>query len=522
MATLDDLLKRGYFPRELPPPFHSRSFAAAAPALSKAWPVKEWTRCVRHNLARPGGLRRPLAIPNPVSFHELAKTISTNWAAIKAHTWKHRLSASRPHPMKSSHRAVVPRYRYSDLPRLRALRRRAARYLLTTDISQFYPTIYTHSISWALHGKTVSKAALASKGKGAALLGNQIDKALQRMNDGQTHGIPIGPDTSLIVAELILAAADEILVSKCGSVLRGFRYVDDYELSFATLSDAETVLTEVQSVLADFELALNPRKTRVQELPRSLDGSWASDIARFKVRDAKQVRAQRNDLVSLFSKAFDAASNSPEDSVLRYAVARVQNVAIGKESWRTFQNCLMGALSADTSTGPAVFGTLYRVSATGGHAISKGPFAEVCDNIIRRHSAKGQGSEVAWALWAAAAWDLSLSSESAKAVSAMDDDVVALLALHIESKGRWPAGALDKTIWSAIVAQPRVLYSEHWLLGYEANQHKWLVTPSVAGNAAFSGMAAAGVSFFDAAKCAPTYPDASLPLPGGQLPDYYA
>ena len=152
--------------------------------------------------------------------------------------------------MKSSSRAIVSRYQYGELTRLRALRRRAARYLLITDIDQFYPTIYTHAIPWALHGKAASKAALKTgKTKGAPSLGDEIDKALRLMNDGQTQGIPIGPDTSLLVAEVLLAAADDTLLPKASSLLsavpapfQGFRYVDDYELAFATLSAAEDTL----------------------------------------------------------------------------------------------------------------------------------------------------------------------------------------------------------------------------------------------------------------------------------------
>jgi hypothetical protein len=128
-ATLGDLLEKGYFPRELPPPFQTASFAAYAPVHAGTWGKAKWTRCVRHNLARPGGLRRPLGIPNPISYYRLAELLVSNWATIRALTWTHRLSASRPYVMKTSPRAVVPRYRYAELPRLRALRRRAARYL---------------------------------------------------------------------------------------------------------------------------------------------------------------------------------------------------------------------------------------------------------------------------------------------------------------------------------------------------------------------------------------------------------
>ena len=148
--------------------------------------------------------------------------MTANWTEIRTHTWKQRLSASRPYIMRSSSRAIVARYHYGELTRLRALRRRSGRYLVLTDIDQFYPAIYTHTIPWPLHTKAVSKASLrSSKKKAPVPLGDLIDKALQSMNEGQTHGIPIGPDTSLVAAEILLAAADRALLSKKGGQTHG-------------------------------------------------------------------------------------------------------------------------------------------------------------------------------------------------------------------------------------------------------------------------------------------------------------
>src|SRR5215469_12121767 len=212
MLDTRELLEKGYLPRELPPPFNSTAYAAFAVANANNW-HQAWTRSVTHNLGRPGGLRRPLKIPNPIAFFQLADLLSANTLAIFRHTWKVRLSASRPYLLTSSSRAVVPRYGPRELTRLRALRRRSNKYLLRTDINQFYPTVYTHSIPWALHTKAICKTQLNTPA-GNALLGNKIDKALRLLNDGQTIGIPIGPDTSLLAAEMLLAAIDQALLAK--------------------------------------------------------------------------------------------------------------------------------------------------------------------------------------------------------------------------------------------------------------------------------------------------------------------
>jgi hypothetical protein len=523
MVTLSSLLAKGYFPRELPPPFTTSSYARYAKKNGPSWNVAGWTRCVAHNLARPGGLRRPLKIPNPVSYFALAQIIATNWALIDTHTWTHRLSASRPFVMKSSPRSVVPRYRYAELTRLRALRRRAARYVLVTDIDQFYPSIYTHTVPWALHTKTTAKAVAKSKGKkGPLLVGDLLDRALQRMNDGQTHGIPIGPDTSLVIAEIVLAAADAALLAKSGGSLHGFRYVDDYELSFQSLSAAEAALTELQAVLASFELILNPKKTHILALPKGLDTEWSIQLKSIEIRGAKYPVGQRNDLLALFGSAFTLASLHPSDSVLRYAVARVQGIGVNSSAWRAFHNCVLGAASADASTLPVVLGTLYEVARRGGHTVPQSPLAEVFESVIARHAPRAQGSEVAWAIWGALAWNVSLSAEAARLVDGMEDDIVALLAMHALARGLFPKGALTMSMWSSLVAQQDALDGEHWLLAYEANQQGWLTTPAVAANQVFAAMSAANVSFYDQAKGKPQFPKAGRSIPGGSLWADYA
>lgn len=524
MATLKSLLASGYFPRELPPPFTTTSYARHAAKVGRTWPAKSWTRCVAHNLARPGGLRRPLKIPHPVSYFALADVIAENWPILHMHTWAHRLSASRPFLLKSSGRAVVSRYQFGELTRLRALRRRAARYLLVTDIDQFYPTIYTHAIPWALHTKAVAKTSLKTgyRKTTAPLVGDLLDKALQRMNDGQTHGIPIGPDTSLVIAEVLLAAADATLISKHDNKLRGFRYVDDYELSFETLRSAEEALADLQAILAGYELFLNPRKTRIVDLPQGLDSAWSIDLKSLSIRSAAKPVGQRNDLLAFFGKAFDLAAANHADSVLRYAVASVQGISVNASAWRAFHNCVLSAAAADASTLPVALGTLYEVARRGGHSVPVGPLAEVIESVIAFHAPRAQSSEVAWALWGALAWKVSLSARSAQLIDAMEDDIVALLALNAAADGLFAPGELTANTWSTLVSQPDALTGEHWLLAYEANFHGWLKTPAVAQDPTFSAMSDAKVSFYDPEQVKPQFPKAGRAVPGGSLWSDYA
>ena len=86
---------------------------------------------------------------------------------------------------------------------------------------------------------------------------------------------------------------------------------------------------------------------------------------------------------------------------------------------------------------------------------------------------------MAWAIWGALAWEVPLSAEAARLVDGMDDDVVALLALHASKLGLFPKNSLSKKSWAALVSQPNALEGEHGLLAYEANHQGWLHSPAV-------------------------------------------
>ena len=147
-------------------------------------------------------------------------------------------------------------------------------YVLKTDISRFYSSIYTHSIPWAMHGKSFAK----QKGnRGDNHLGNLLDKQMRNSQDDQTLGIQVGNDVSLIVSELIGCAIDELVLNEFNSVV-GFRYIDDYYLFFRKKEEAETVLASLRRTIGQFELELNNEKTTIYELPRSTEPEWTSKL----------------------------------------------------------------------------------------------------------------------------------------------------------------------------------------------------------------------------------------------------
>ena len=205
--TTEGLMARGFFPDRSIPSVNSVAIAPALPeidaflgpteaALLAKKRVKFRSRCSVHSVSKRKHLRRLLSVPNPLHQYLLAKEIATHWSEL------HDFCASSPLalsvPIVTTEMAVSGKEELSEQPFRRAERSIGSRYLLKTDLARFYPSVYTHSIPWALHGKDAARKDSTHK-----LLGNRLDLWMRETQDKQTGGIPIGPDTSFVVGEVI-------------------------------------------------------------------------------------------------------------------------------------------------------------------------------------------------------------------------------------------------------------------------------------------------------------------------------
>jgi len=434
----DQLLRRGFFPKELPPVFTSENFADFIKLHddlnigSELADKTVMSRPAIHNLARPGQMRRKLQIPNPLNFLQLATILDQNWQTVEGHLQKSRLSASKP--VDASYvRAFVPECSGGELPKLRAKARATGRYLVKTDISRFYHSIYTHSIPWALHGKDWSKK---NRREG---LGNELDRVLRNGQDGQTLGIPVGPDTSLVIAEIIGAAIDDRIQD---AMPHGFRFMDDFEAAFGSRAAAENGLLRIEEALAEFELGINRLKTTITQLPQVLERPWVNSIRAYHIDEEGAIT--EDELLRYFSHVFEAASSFSFDPVVAYGVNRLRAIHVDQEVWPMFQDLLFQCALADPSSLPIVLGQQYRHNEYG---VSE-RLDDALNEIIVVHSSLGHASEVTWALWGAIWFQRRLSTEAAFAASGLDDPAAGLMTLLAYDKGVFP-GLPNPEAWAS-------------------------------------------------------------------------
>ena len=469
-VTEYSLLARGYLPREVPPPFTSRPLAAAVTANSTTLPSSFTSKPptfgawpTTYNLVRQGSLRRKLGIPNPITQVGLGRQIIANWPKL-SRLAKSPLSVSRP--IESRTRAIGPLTTQADLYDIRLRIRRTAKFVLHADVAEFYGSIYTHSIAWAVYGKANAKRPSA---RFANTLGNRLDKWVRSGQGQQTIGIPIGPDTSFLVAEVIGAAIDGGILRRTRNP-RGFRRVDDQEYGFATRDEAELMLAHLQDAYAEFELVLNRSKTFIEEIPGPLEPRWVTELRMTPF--GRGWSDQRYGLKAVFDKAFEYARQFPEAHVLKYAlgIARSRWPIVGVNRV-LYQDLLIQCLTAEAGTiGPVL--ERLRILDAAGFKLNADVLQEVFGNLIRVHAPQGHSSEVAWALWCSIELDIPVASNAIGALVKMTDSVVALVALDCQARGLIPAGGTFAG-WQSLMTSDE-LWGPHWLLAYEANVKGWL------------------------------------------------
>ncbi len=96
------------------------------------------------------------------------------------------------------------------------------------------------------------------------------------------------------------------------------------------------------------------------------------------------------------------------------------------------------------------------------------------ESICLNHAPLQQANEVAvGSKWVARRLSIELSEEVANVVEKVDDDLVGLIALDLYEQNLLPYPDNGFELWSSYMG-PVHLYSEHWLLAYEARVHDWL------------------------------------------------
>ncbi len=160
-------------------------------------------------------------------------------------------------------------------------------FMFSTDISNFYPSIYTHSFEWVFISKEEAKKKAKNDNPGRL-----IDTHIQMMMNNQTNGIPLGSTLMDTFAELILGQIDLELRKKTDKLnitdYKVVRYRDDYRIFSNSKDDLDRISKCLVEVLGVFGLDLNSKKTELHE-----------DIIYYSLKSAKKDYIREGKFISL-------------------------------------------------------------------------------------------------------------------------------------------------------------------------------------------------------------------------------
>lgn len=535
-----DFIHRGFFPKELPPAFNTYLFAVNYEDIEKEWkvidndPSKKVTRLpvetdtdynnricifknpvstpVQYSYAKGRISRRALSVLNPVNFLPLAICIDTNIQEIKAFIDQSFISQSKPTYETGIHERC---FRASSISvwalTLKKLSLSQGKiYELKLDISLFYPSIYTHSITWAIIGKDRAKQLWRQHGDRKIdqpsspeevlyNIGHELDHYVQRCQDKQTHGIPIGPDTSFIIAEILGTYIDQML-SQSFPDLKACRYYDDYSIFVQTKEEAAAIIYRLQSIMGDLGLTINESKIRIEEAPKPFLEDYAEELTSIRIEPAKMAAS----ITKYFNVLWRLCDMHPYKSVsiIKFGLHPLENsnIVIRSANKDLFESLLYKTALIE----PAVLNQVCDLITIKGYNPTTSSLTTLVTAIIKKHAHLSHHHEVSWALWIIKKYDLVIDTELIKDVFRMQNSICTLLILdYINNNSSAAQHRSDPDIQSSISSigsgmTAASLFNEDWILVYEGAFHKWLNTESIIqANPYFNYLYTNKISFYD-------------------------
>jgi hypothetical protein len=497
--TLKNLISKGYFSEELPPPFSTILLGdniRKVFAIIKSLPALESkklyeTNFVKYSIPKVGIYRRVNGLPNPYHQLILSQSIYKNWSKIKKQFKKSKISASIPEVDKSGKRAIVQFSKFEEFKEKAIEASFDTFYEFKTDIAKYFSSIYTHSIPWAIHTKSIAKTRRRDK----SLYGNNLDECVRYGQSGQTIGLPIGTDTSRIIAELIGCSIDEQLtkqLKKEGIILKGKRFVDDCHFFFYSQADAEKGLKHFQRILGDFSLNINEEKTSINKAPFSFDNSWNNQITSFSFRHVS--RFQRLDLRNYFNLLINLSKKYPNDSVIKYGIKRLRKQKIHRENWNIYESLIYSLAIAEG----AILPDLLAIMLQNKKYVNKIRLSSVIQSLLNQHVYQGNHFEISWSLWIAKSFNIKIPQLIAQSI--IDSrDIISILILLDLRQSRLVSQRINTTDIQLEFNQDG-LTNEYWLLVYEASHKGWIPSTALSTIKFFNDISVNGISFYDSTK----------------------
>jgi hypothetical protein len=499
------LIRSNYFPRELPPAITTRTYAEFCKTnysflkTAQSGLISKTTNYETFTAPRTGVGRRNLALVHPLSQAGLSLLITQHRTKIRKIISESGTSLYRTEENMAASKAFLG-LDFQKWRNAKASTYSEYQFVLQADISRFFYTVYTHSIPWSIIGKDKVKAWLATKKKKKldAHWSNGFDVALQSCQSRETFGIPVGPDTSRLIAELLLAGIekDKDLQSFL-TTQPAFRLVDDLIVGFEDESNARKCLGALRRALWKFNLQLNDEKTAVLPSRAIFREKWEFEHNAIVVSDV-DVAKQEGDIYRLIDLTLRYCAEQKSDCPAIWTCTRLGRLKTVGPNFAIILDALF-RLSLEfprCTSHVAGFVINHQLLCVGP---SKQRTLRWIKAMLKLHLPHGHDFEVSWCFVVCGVLKFVIGKDDLPSTKSMPNAIVFAMLGLLHEKGLL-ALPLSAWPWRAYLKK-RGIYSEGWLPFFEAVRRKWTKDKKLIGaiksDPILSKMLTEGVTFLE-------------------------
>lgn len=437
----------GLLPENLPPVFSTGTLWEPFENLGQTYAVTGAMigEYATYNASKRGGQRRIFGMPHPIFIRDQALFFLKHWNHIEGLISTSPGSVSKPEIGKNDLR-IVGITPHADLPRKRLISFSRFQYCLVTDVARFYPSIYTHTIPWIINGKAEAKAD--GQSNSATVFGNKLDFLLRQTQSRQTIGMPVGPDTSKVISELIMSAVDKEFLRLSGRNKPVFvRHVDDIWIGGDTIEECEKHLHNVGSALRSYQLDINELKTKIVSTRDVIGDFWPFDLVNNFIKSFGW--GSDLDPVVVMRQIIDIASKENDEGLLRFTLRKLDEARLWNANWDILEHFLAQcSVQFPHSFDYAARVVVWRIRT--GREINRGLWQHVTKSILLRHASVGHDSEVVWALWVLKELKVRLAAKLTTPIIENCGTLPLAFLAHCASKKLAVDKNIKKKLWNAV------------------------------------------------------------------------
>ena len=338
--------------------------------------------------------RRDIHVIHPIPQALLTHEISANWVKLLKYLPQDSRSIDRLQISESEPRGLSS-IDFALHRRKKAYIEAQSDWIVKTDITRYYPSIYTHSLAWACYGKEkVKKSRNLFEGS----LADRLDQLVRAANRNQTVGIPVGPETSRIIAELIGRHVDKAVCSVSEEISPSSvdRLQDDWFVGTSNRETAELALSSISKSYRDFGLEINGSKTSLEQVGATVDDPEVSEVRAFLSSIRFGLSGYR--LQEFLNIVERLHARNPRTSAVTYAVSVLEGRKFDRDDVETIESFLLKGLAISPSSTASICSLLLNLNY-GSRFISHRRIGLRVKELAFRAAELGHTYELIWLLW---------------------------------------------------------------------------------------------------------------------------